>query len=152
VTINRDKRVFTAFRTPPQAQYMRALESRVSAVEAPDVVAAAPTFTASVETANAITVSVQLRDTTGAALAHASVVRVFLSAASPGVATATDTSAAIATKGTILQTEVTRAAWTIVSNAAGYFDLALGHAVAGVFFINVIQGDRLYTSSGVRFA
>ena len=152
MTINRDKRVSTAFPKGPQSLYMRALEARVSSIETPDYAAATPTITASVETGNAITVNVQLRSTVGLPLTYQSIVRAFLSAAIPGIATATDTSAAIATQGTILQEEVTRAAWTIASNTSGYFDLALGHAAAGTFYLNIIQGDRLYTSSGVTFA
>lgn len=151
MTAARDTRVNSAFPDKTQRPYMAALEQRVSTLEAPAFTLAAPTFTKTTEDTNVIRVGVQLRDTAGNALTYQSIVRVFLSAAIPGVATATGASAAIATQGTILQEEVTRAAWTIASNAAGYFDLALGHAAAATFFVNVIQGDRLYTSAGVTF-
>lgn len=151
MTVNRDNRVVRSFPNRDQQPYMLALEGRVSAIEAPDFTLAAPSFAIGTENANIIRVGVQLKDVAGAPLDHQAVVRVFTSTLIPGAASAVNTSAAISTQGTILQTEVTRAFWTILTNDGGYFDLLLGHTVAATFYLNIIWLDRLYTSPAITF-
>lgn len=149
----RDRRVFAAFSGNPQQQaYMVALEGRVSSLEAADYELAAPGFSATAENGNVIRCGVQLHDTAGAVLDYQAVVRVYLSTTQKAAHSGVDTSAAIATTGTILLEEQTRAWWTILTNSTGFFDLELGHSAAGTFYVNVLWLDRVYVAGAVTFA
>lgn len=121
-----------------------------------DATGAAGTFTYGVEAANARSVSLQLTDDRGTAIAVKTMVRVFLSQAAGGAALVTtvpDGGIAIGAAGQILQVNVAGKDLTCITNAAGLLTLTVTESTAKSFFPNaVLATGELINGATLTFA
>lgn len=119
--------------------------------------AGTPGFTIGAEDANIINVAVQLTDPKGGNIASRRVVEAYLSADSNGeddidTLVAPDGGVVVGTNGTILHKLVTGAYFKIMTDASGRFDLDIGEAGAGTWYLTVVVAGVPYTSTAITFA
>jgi hypothetical protein len=112
-----------------------------------------PTFTVGAEAGNVRNVSVQLKDAGGTNLAAKHLVHAWLSDTDGGTlaATAPDGAVAIGTNGVIVKENTTKKEWTIITSAAGVFDLNIGESTAKTFYLCVEYQGKVHTQA-VAFA
>lgn len=115
---------------------------------------ASASFTIGTETANAITVNIQLKDAAGADMATRSSVGFYLSADANGDSTAVAaTSLAAGTDG-VMQEFISNSVGRLISEADGDIDVVIGDAsgAATYYLILVMPNGSLVASSVITFA
>ena len=119
-------------------------------------VATKATFTVGAEDTNSINVAVQLTDETGDDVAEINHVRAYLSDSATGdgvCATAPDGDIAVGTDGTIIYEDVADKVFQIQTEADGEFDVDIGEASTGTWYLVVILPNGTQAVSGaITFA
>lgn len=122
----------------------------------PERVAVNATISIGTEAANAITVTVQLKDNGGANLARIGHVHAYLSDASTGVAisgTAPATSVAAGAAGKIVKELTTKLAWWLQSNSSGVINLVITETGTPTWYLVIVLPDgRQVVSGAITFA
>lgn len=111
-------------------------------------------FTIGAEAANAIIVSIQLKDArTGLALAERRAVHAYFSDDANGdtlQVTAASGAVAISTNGVMID-QVAKKAFTLISEANGLIDITITEAAAKTAYLIVVVGGILHASAAIAF-
>lgn len=111
-----------------------------------------PTFSVAAEAANAIAVTITLRDAAGVALAAKAMATVWISDSALGVVSATPPDGTVSfTTGTLLKEDTTKVLHRVVSSAAGVLVLSVGESTAKSFHVCVAVGN-VTASQVITFA
>lgn len=112
-------------------------------------------FTVGTEAADSITLTGQLKDANGQAIAERASVILYLADAATGAAitaTAPDTAAASGSIGSLVEL-VTKKMWRVITNAAGQFDLVIGENAGSTWYpVIVMPSGHIVVGSAITFA
>lgn len=129
--------------------------SRLTAIAGASLITDA-SFVIGAETGDEINVAVQLLDGLDDPITEAAIVTVFLSDASTGIGiteTAPDGDIAIGTNGAILGELVADKVFQVQTEATGAFDLDIGEAAAGTWYLVVVlPNGKQVVSGAITFA
>lgn len=130
------------------------INDHATKIDAANVVApGTPAFTVGTEAANAIAVSIQLKDLAGTNLAAKTLATVWISdtAAAAPSGTPPDGTVSVST-GVRLKEDTTKVLHRILSDATGVIALSIGESTAKSFYVNVVVGSGPVASQVVTFA
>jgi len=115
----------------------------------------APTYTIGSEGGNVINVLCSLNDISSTAIAESKSVLMYLSDSATGdgvTATAPDGDIAIGTDGTILFEHTADKIFQMWTETDGDFDVDIGEAAAGTWYMCVVVAGNLFVSAAITFS
>lgn len=115
---------------------------------------ATATFVIGAETANTITVNIQLKDAAGVDMAIRSAVGFYLSSDANGDTTAVAATSLVAGTDGVMQEFISNSAGRLISESDGDIDVVVGDAsgVATYYLILVMPNGKLVASTAITFA